>query len=68
MHVKSKETVMSAANAISVVTGIIHELVGKEVGNTINGNTASREAISQLVASRLQSRFANIISNVSKQK
>jgi hypothetical protein len=66
MHSKSKETVMSVANAIELVTGAVHELVGKEIGKTINGNAATRAAIGQLVASRIQSRYATIIAKVSR--
>lgn len=66
MKAKSKDTVHALANAITLTTGVIHELVGKTVGNTINGQKASRSALAQLVASRIQARFSSYSSKAVK--
>lgn len=66
MKAKSKDTVHAAANAIELVTGVVHVVSGTAVGNTINGQKASRSALSQLVASRLQARFSSHTSKAVK--
>ncbi len=58
MKPKSKDTVVTLANAIEVVIGVVHEVSGKDVANTLNGDKLSRAALSNLVASRVHARFA----------
>lgn len=58
MKHQSKNTVMTLSNAIEFVTGVVHEVVGQDVGKTINGQKASRAALAQLIASRVSARFA----------
>lgn len=55
MKQASRITVSALANAISLATGIVHEIDGRKDSLTINGNKATREAVSRLVASRIQS-------------
>lgn len=58
MKTKSKDTVIALANANELVTAVVHELCGKDVANTLNGDKLTRAALSNLVASRMNARFA----------
>lgn len=60
MKTKSQETVLALSNAIELVTGTVHELTGGHLSGTINGQEATRAALSSLVASRIQARFSNL--------
>lgn len=60
MKSQSQDTVLALANAIELVTGTVHELLGDQIAATINGQQATRAALANLVASRIQSRFSNL--------
>jgi hypothetical protein len=62
MKPKSKDTVLALANAIGLAAGIVQEVSDKDVVETVNGQKATRSALTELVASRLQARFAKYTS------
>lgn len=66
MKSQSQDTVLSLANAIELVTGVVHELLGDQIAATVNGQQATRAALANLVASRIQARFSNLIIPVVK--
>jgi hypothetical protein len=66
MKTNSKRTVMSVANAIEVATGVIHQIAGDEVAKTLGGQKATRQALGDLIASRVQARFAKYTTKVAK--
>ena len=66
MKPKSKDTVLALANAIELATGVVHEVSGQEVGTTINGQKATRDALARLCASRIQARFSKYTSKAVK--
>lgn len=57
MKPQSKQTVIVLANAVTLTTGIVGQLAGKQVAGTIDGNKATNEALSGLVASYIQNRL-----------
>lgn len=58
MKPKSETTVQTLANAITLATAAVHEIAGSEVGGTINGTPITIDALGQLIASRIQARYA----------
>jgi hypothetical protein len=66
MQTRSKETVLSVANAIALATGVVHELVGKNVSDTINNNAATRTVLASMMASRIHSNFSKHTSRSAK--
>ena len=59
MMIQSRSTVVTLANAISLSTGIVKEISGTEVANTLNGSRLSRAALSDLISSRIHANFSN---------
>ena len=62
MQPQSQSTVMTLANAVVLTTGIVKEISGTEVANTLNGSRLSRAALASLVCSRIHANFSNYTS------
>lgn len=58
MQQRSRDTVLSLANANALATGIVHQISGTQVANTLNGAKASRVLLANLIASRIHANFA----------
>jgi hypothetical protein len=58
MLLQSKTTVSVLANGAALATGIVKEISGSEVANTLNGSGLSRAALSSLICSRIHLNFA----------
>jgi hypothetical protein len=58
MFTKSKDTVLSVANAAELATAVVHKVIGNEVSNTINGSVVNRKSLSDIITMRIQSNFA----------
>ena len=66
MKPASKRTVMTLANAIEVAAGVAHEISGSDTATTLNGSRVTRAALGDMVASRLQARFAKHVAKPTK--
>lgn len=66
MKPQSKTTVLVLANAITLTTGIVGQLAGSQIANTIGGNKATNDALSSLVASYIQNRL-NVEANFKRE-
>jgi hypothetical protein len=58
MNVNSKRTVIVLANAIEAAAGAVHELTGSDTAQTIAGNRVTRAALADMIAQRINARFA----------
>jgi hypothetical protein len=58
MKIHSKNTVITVANATALAAGIIKELSGKEIANTLNGAVVSKAGFEDLIASRIHANFS----------
>lgn len=58
MLVQTERTVITFANAITLVTELVNKVSGTEVADTINGSVISRTVMSDMVASEFNKRFA----------
>jgi len=58
MLVQSERTVMTFANAITLVTELVNKVSGTEIADTINGSVISRTILSDMIASEFNKRFA----------
>lgn len=58
MQIKSKKSVIALANAITLATGVLHRISGKEVSANLSGQRASREVLAGLIASRINANFS----------
>ena len=66
MKPKSKRTVVALGNAIELATGVVHEVAGHEVAKTLNGSRATRSALADHVASRINAKLIHKHSNARK--
>ncbi len=66
MKSQSKVTVLVLANAITLTSGIVGQLTGSQIANTINGNKATNDALNALVASTIQNRL-NVTANFKRE-
>jgi hypothetical protein len=57
MLTKSKQTIHALASASALTAGVIRELMGNEIANTINNSLLGEKELSQLVSMRVASRF-----------
>lgn len=62
MHIQSKQTVLTIANATALATAIVHDISGNEVANTLNGVTVNKTALADLIGSRIHANFSNYTS------
>lgn len=53
-NIKSLNTVVTLANANTLVTKIAQEVIGNDVADTINGSALTRDVIYGLALSRFQ--------------
>ena len=58
MHIKSKQTVLALANAITLATGVIHRISGNQVSANLNGQRATRQVLANLIARRINANFS----------
>jgi hypothetical protein len=63
VHLNTKNTIKSVANATELATSIIHKLMGNEISNSINGSIINRTALADIVSLRIQSRFSKFTKN-----
>ncbi len=61
MLTQSKQTVTTVANAVALSTAIVQQLSGDAVANTLAGSPATRAVLEQLVGSRVQANFSNLM-------
>ena len=59
MSPQSKSTVQVIANAAALISGIVQEVSGHEVANSLNGSPLSRAALASLISSRIHKNFSN---------
>ena len=59
MLTQSKQTVHTIANATALATAIVHEIAGNEIANTLNGATLNKNAMDELIGSRIHANFSN---------
>lgn len=57
MQQQSKETVLVLANAITAAVGIVGNLAGGTIGNTLAGTPVTKTALTDLVASHIHNRL-----------
>jgi len=58
MKIQSKDTVVTLANAIKLVTAAAHEVIGQRAGSLLQQETGPRKALANLVASRINAHFS----------
>lgn len=46
------------ANVVNIATGVIKEIAGNDISNSLNGSKVTTEVLESLVYQRLNSRFA----------
>lgn len=60
MKTASKTTILVLANAIELSTAIISNVMGKEIGNTLNNSVVNRSTLNKIVASKITNKFDTI--------
>jgi hypothetical protein len=58
VKLKSKDTVLSISNATELASGVIHQLLGNEVSNTLDGSFINKETLANIITLRIQARFS----------
>jgi hypothetical protein len=58
VKLKSKDTVLSISNATELASGVIYQLLGNEVSNTLDGSFINKETLSNIITLRMQARFS----------
>lgn len=58
MKTQSKSTVLCIANATTLVAGIVNQICGNEIANTLNGEIVSKPAMAEMVASQIHANFS----------
>lgn len=61
MKQQSETTVMTLANAMALTVAIVDRVSGTEVSETIGGQLVSRDALTDIVASRIGKNFSTYL-------
>lgn len=57
MKQQSKQTVLALANATTLASGIVGQLMGSRLTNTLGGSPATQKALSELISTHLQKKI-----------